>query len=50
VKIAKALLVTTLLISTQSVAATSTPSSNVCRMDFRMGGYQFITCLAGLFR
>jgi hypothetical protein len=50
VKIAKALLATTLLISTQSVAATSAPSSNFCRMDFRMGGYQFISCLAGLFR
>lgn len=49
-KIAKALLVTALLLWTPSMAVAAAPSSDLCRMDFRMGGFQLITCLAGLFR
>ena len=49
-KTVKALLVMTILISTQSTAASLTQTTSLCRMDFRSGGYQFITCLAGIFR
>lgn len=49
-KIVKTLLVMTMLISTQSIAASPTQTTSLCRMDFRSGGFQFITCLAGIFR